>query len=402
MSRTVELLRACLILLVAAGGVQQAAGQDIRENVSVKMATTVYTPPPPTSISYKFVMSPGTHANRWTSNDVAALFIGTKGSFRHYLFPNSKAPYYHVYYESTNDYPSDDKTSHDPGCGRDSAAPTEHQGGCNLVWVFNATNQNVHDIGPITAVQLECSQCGKTNDFQYGFMYAEYRIKGQDPIRSKFSQTGWLKDWGGVVMEQLIIEDGIDLNAPWRPVDCGSGLGCQVGEYFKVIDLRSSKEPYTTRVNTRHEVTTDEYSRFIAESRSSWEIEASIKTSFAEAKGSKRQDNETTDEKGASREERKSTETDRTETVPPGYLVVYHEVIMAKGQYRPSGIFNLGTRLSDVQSSNTRWLFFANDKFGTPRRFEWRRNTDDQAVFEMIDQRIDDKYMDLLKASGFL
>lgn len=233
-------------------------------------------------------------------------------------------------------------------------------------------------------------------------MYAEYRRKGEDPILSRFSKTGWLKDWGGVVRSQMVVEDGIDQNAPWRPVDCGSGLGCQVGEYFKIIDLRSSKEPYTTRINTRHEVTTDQYSRYITESRSSWEIEASVKGSFIEAKGSQRQDNETTDETGASREERRSTETDRTETVPPGYLVVYHEVIMARGEYQPSGMFNLGTRLSDVQTANTRLLFFANDKFGTPRRYEWRGSSDGKSVFEMLDERIDSKYEDLLRAAGFL
>ena len=392
-----RLVAVFLCLLFVAGAANKVAASPTGEKI-VYQKSAAYTPPAPTDISYRVPMRlhSQAHKNRWTKNQVAITLHGTTGSFRMMLLPTSMG------------IPHPQWNFEDNRLKKDASAETQAEckkvgyKGCALEWIFPGTHQIVRNIGPITAIGLDCWGCGETDDFQYGFFRVEYRQKGSAPVVSRVSKEGWLKDWRTVVRNVTHLEDGIDLDARWQPVDCGSGMGCKVGEFFKVIDLRSSKEDLVTRVTARHEISTEEYSKFITESRQSWEIEAGVKASFVEAKASQRKDTEQTSDSGTSREVRATTETDKTESVPAGYLVIYHETIMAKGSYRPSGLFNLGTRLNpELDTAHTQWLFFANNEYGELRRFEWRAGPDGEKTYVMLNEDVDEKYIKLLKDTGF-
>lgn len=392
-----------LCLLFVAGFAHEAVAEQPGEKV-VYQKSKVYKPPAPTDISYRVTMRLNSqpHKNRWTKNQVAITLHGTTGSFRIMFLPTSMgipAPLWNF---------EDNRLKMDASAETQAECKKVDYKGCALEWIFPGTHQNVRNIGPIAAISLDCHSCGNTDDFQYGFFRVEYRQKGSDPVVSRFSKEGWLKDWGAVVRNVTYAEDELDPNAVWQSVDCVGGMGCKVGEFYKVMDLRSSSKDSEKTVTTRHELSIDEYSRFITETKNSWEVSAEIKTKVLgqvqEFKAKNEGSTEKTSENSKQTETKATHETIETRTVPAGYLVIYHETVMAKGSYQPSGKFNLGTRLNpNLNTTNEQWLFFTNDNYGVLRQVEWRENPDTkEREYKIIPEPIKDEYLALLKERGFI
>lgn len=390
----------CVFLLTAASNHALAGPSD---DSAVYQKSTVHRSMAPTDISYKVVMRLNSqpHKNRWTENNVAIVLYGTNGWFRMNFLPAAMGI-------STYWILEDDILVKDASAETQSECAKVAYKGCVLEERFPGTHQNVKNVGPIVAIGLECTDCGKTDDFQYGFFRVVYFQKGTEPVVSRFSKEGWLKDWGEVVRYVTYAEDELDPNADWQSVDCVGNMGCKVGEYYKVMDLRSSSKDSEKTVTTRHEMSIDEYSRFITETKNSWEVSVEIKTKVfgqvQEFKGKNEGSTEKTSENSKQSETKATHETIETRTVPAGYLVIYHETVMAKGSYQPSGKFNLGTRLNpNLNTTNEQWLFFTNDNYGVLRQVEWRENPDTkQREYKIISEPIKDEYRDLLKERGFI
>jgi hypothetical protein len=391
----------CVFLLTAASNHVLAGPSD---DDAVYQKAKVHRSMVPTDISYRVMMRLNSqpHKNRWTKNQVAITLHGTTGSFRMMFLPTSmgiSAPQWNF---------EDNRLKKDASAETQAECKKVDYEGCALEWIFPGTHQNVSNIGPIAAISLDCHSCGNTDDFQYGFLRVEYRQKGSDPVVSRFSKEGWLKDWGAVVRNVTYAEDELDPNAVWQSVDCVGGMGCKVGEFYKVMDLRSSSKDSEKTVTTRHEMSLDEYSRFITETKNSWEVSAEIKTKVLgqvqEFRGKNEGSTEKTSENSKQSETKATHETIETRTVPAGYLVIYHETVMAKGSYQPSGKFNLGTRLNpNLNTTNEQWLFFTNDNYGVLRQVEWRENPDtNKREYKIIPEPIKDEYLALLKERGFI